>query len=92
MRRVTDHVTAAEAENPCGTGDLRLLSREYVTDHVTDFRKSNNEVVKMQDGFLCSCIFRHKQRKEPTFLQVLVELMTRFELVTSSLPRMRSTD
>ena len=30
--------------------------------------------------------------KKPAFLQVLVELMTRFELVTSSLPRMRSTD
>ena len=25
-------------------------------------------------------------KKEPAFLQVLVELMTRFELVTSSLP------
>ena len=34
----------------------------------------------------------YKQRKEPAFLQVLVELMTGFEPVTSSLPRMRSTD
>ena len=34
------------------------------------------------------------QNKEKglAFLQALVELMTRFELVTSSLPRMRSTD
>ena len=92
MRHVTDHVTATEAENPCGTGDLRLFSREYVTDRVTDFRKSNNEVMKMQDGILRSCIFRHNKRKEPAFLQVLMELMTGFEPVTSSLPRMRSTD
>ena len=43
----------------------------------------------------CVCKFRifvQNKRKGLTFLQVLVELMTRFELVTSSLPRMRSTD
>ena len=32
------------------------------------------------------------QKKNLQHVQVLVELMTRFELVTSSLPRMRSTD
>ena len=46
----------------------------------------------MQDCARKSCIFVQNKRKEPAFLQVLVELMTRFELVTSSLPRMRSTD
>ncbi len=46
----------------------------------------------MQDCARKSCILVRNKRKEPTFLQVLVELMTRFELVTSSLPRMRSTD
>ena len=37
----------------------------------------------------CVCKFRifvQNKRKGLTFLQVLVELMTRFELVTSSLP------
>ena len=46
----------------------------------------------MQDCACKSCILVRNKRKEPAFLQVLVELMTRFELVTSSLPRMRSTD
>ena len=40
----------------------------------------------MQDCARKSCILVRNKRKEPTFLQVLVELMTRFELVTSSLP------
>ena len=35
---------------------------------------------------------RHIKRKETCNLQVSVELMTGFEPVTSSLPRMRSTD
>ena len=38
---------------------------------------------KMVDNCLIA-VFETK--KEPAFLQVLVELMTRFELVTSSLP------
>ena len=46
----------------------------------------------MQDCARKSCILVRNKRKGLTFLQVLVELMTRFELVTSSLPRMRSTD
>ena len=33
-----------------------------------------------------------QKRKGLAFLQVLMELMTGFEPVTSSLPRMRSTD
>ena len=32
-----------------------------------------------------------KQKRNPAIHQVPLELMTRFELVTSSLPRMRST-
>ncbi len=46
----------------------------------------------MQECMCKSCIFVQNKRKGLAFLQVLVELMTRFELVTSSLPRMRSTD
>ena len=33
-----------------------------------------------------------KRKRNLAFQQVPLELMTRFELVTSSLPRMRSTD
>ena len=46
----------------------------------------------MQDCARKFRIFVQNKRKGLAFLQVLVELMTRFELVTSSLPRMRSTD
>ena len=40
----------------------------------------------MQECVCKSCILVRNKRKEPTFLQVRVDLMTRFELVTSSLP------
>ena len=39
-----------------------------------------------------TAFFVSDTKKEPAFLQVLMELMTGFEPVTSSLPRMRSTD
>ena len=46
----------------------------------------------MQECVRKSCIFAQNKRKDQSFLTDLLELMTRFELVTSSLPRMRSTD
>ena len=36
--------------------------------------------------------FRHKKTLKPIDFKVFVELLGRFELPTSSLPRMRSTD
>ena len=46
----------------------------------------------MQDANAKLAEFAENATKNPAFLQDLMELMTRFELVTSSLPRMRSTD
>ena len=46
----------------------------------------------MQDGAAKNAEAGSKTEESPAILQGFMELMTRFELVTSSLPRMRSTD
>ena len=63
-----------------------------LTTKLTKVQKQGYETTQMQFTAPFSCIFCPQNTKKALQNARLMELITRFELVTSSLPRMRSTN
>ena len=79
-------------ENPCG---IRIFGhcKRMKTDEKTDRTGvEKDEVIEKQVSNAETCGYRLQTKEKAVFSDCFMELMTGFEPVTSSLPRMRSTD
>ena len=87
-------------ESACGAGLLKVSTAPKPDQKADKASLGRYRGRKAASDFPISCKFHSKTKKELAFLQVLMELMTGFEPVTSSLPRIvgqgatgeRSTD